>query len=432
MTPSAPAPVSTGDRIVAIDVVRGLAVLGILAMNIVEFGLPQHAYGNPAVAGGATGADLTTWLWQSTLFDGRMRALFSMLFGAGIVLINERLAARGLSGSAADVLLRRCLWLIPFGLVHRFFLQWTGDILYIYGLFGVLAVGFRNLRPRTLLVLGIASLFAFLPIELRRYSGVAELRDDAVAAQQFAAAEEEVPEDLAAALSRWQRRTKPPVPEDNTAEIAAMRGSWVDIVRLRWDHNHRFQHAFVYHYFLWDVGGMLLIGMGLAGFGFFAGRLRARTYAMFFVVGVAAAVGSYWFAREHAAVSWSRADIDMHWWRQVLYPWLRGLTGLGWAALLILLLRTPLAGALGTLLGNVGRMAFTNYILQTLLCTSFFFGWGLGYFGELSRSELMIVVLVVSVVQIVFSVVWLRVFRFGPLEWLWRSLCYWQRQPMRR
>ncbi|MCA8948509.1 MAG: DUF418 domain-containing protein [Planctomycetes bacterium] len=429
MTDLAASPVRPGERIVALDVIRGFAVLGILVMNVVEFGLPMAAYTDPSVAGGTTGADLWTWYVQSALFDGRMRALFSMLFGAGIVLIGER-AARTASAGAADLLLRRCLWLIPFGIVHRFLLQWTGDILYIYGLLGVLAVAFRNLRPRTLLALGAAALLAFVPIELRRHSVAAGLRTDAAEAVRLEAAAEPVPAALASARTRWERRNAPHDPNANDAEIAAMRGSWLDVAALRWEHNHAFQHAYVYYYFVWDVLGMVLIGMALLRIGFFSGRLRTSVYGLAVAAGVAAAAVSLWLAREQAASNWSPSELSMRAWRDVLYPWLRGVGGLGWAALLVLALRTPVARLLTIPLGAVGRMAFSNYVLQTLLCTTFFFGWGLGRFATLSRAELMVVVAAASVVQIAFSVAWLRRFRFGPLEWVWRSLTYGRRQPM--
>src|SRR5262245_5800374 len=225
-TPAA-APLPPGDRIVAVDVVRGLAVLGILVMNIVEFGLPIDAYTNPAVAGGDTGADLRTWLVQQTLFDGRMRALFSMLFGAGLVLIDERMQRSGRGAGAADLLLRRCLWLVPFGIAHRFALQWTGDILYQYGLLGVLAVAFRRLRPWKQILAGLLVLAAFVGIEGYHYNQLADQRDEAARAVQLADAGETVPPELQQARTRWERRGQPPRAHDNDAEIKAMRsGYW--------------------------------------------------------------------------------------------------------------------------------------------------------------------------------------------------------------
>ncbi|MEZ6037231.1 MAG: DUF418 domain-containing protein [Planctomycetota bacterium] len=432
MTDLPPSPVAPAERQLGLDVVRGLAVLGILAMNIVEFGLPMRAYGDPSAAGGSTGADLCTWLVQEALFDGRMRALFSMLFGAGMVLIAERMQASDRGVSTADLLLRRCLWLIPLGIVHRFFLQWTGDILYIYGLLGVLAVGLRELRPRTQLIAGLLALAMAGPLELRRYDVAATQRAQAAEAQAIEARGEKPAEELAQAAARWQRRLEAPKPDADAAELKAIRGSWVDVARFRWDHNHSFQHAFVYYYFVWDVLGMMLVGMALQRLGFFAGRMRTSVYAAAIVVGAAAATTSWWLAQTWAASSWSRGELGLQLARGSLYPFLRGFGGLGWAAVLLLALRSaPLARLLQPL-AAVGRTAFSCYILQTLCCTTFFFGWGCGWYGLLSRTQLMLVFGAVSVVQLVFAVLWLRAFRFGPMEWLWRSLTYWHRQPLCR
>ncbi len=426
-----PSPTAPGERNPALDTVRGLAVLGILVMNVVEFGLPLRAYTDPTAAGGSTGADLVMWLAQETLFDGRMRALFSLLFGAGMVLMADRMAAMGRGGEAADLLLRRCLWLIPFGLVHRFLLQWTGDILYMYGLFGVLAVGLRNLRPRTQIVAGLLALAAFVPIEWRKFAAADELRQDATAAAELRAAGAPVPDDTAAAEKRWLRRAEPPAANAHAAEIAAMRGGWLDVFRYRWDYHHTFQADYVYYHFVWDVLGMLLLGMGLARTGFLTGRSPSWLYAAAVAAGACAAGVSWALADAWADSGWSRTALELTFWKNVAYPFCRLVHALGWAGLLILLLRRRALPAATNALADVGRMAFSNYVLQTLLATTFFFGWGLGMYGELSRSGLMLFVLGASVVQIVWSRWWLRRFRSGPLEWAWRSLTYWHRQPLR-
>src|SRR5262249_24885843 len=152
---------------------------------------------------------------QVTLFDGKMRALFSMLFGAGLVLIDQRMQRAGRGGEAADLLLRRCLWLVPFGIAHRFLLQWTGDILYMYGLLGAIAVPFRRLRPRAQILAGIACLTAFVPIEAWHHHESARLRAQAATAEQLAARGETVPPELREAKARWERRTAAPQPDAN-------------------------------------------------------------------------------------------------------------------------------------------------------------------------------------------------------------------------
>lgn len=425
-------PIAAHQRITSIDAVRGLAVLGILVMNVVEFALPMRAYTNPSAAGGHEGADLYTWLLQEALFDGRMRALFSLLFGAGMVLLADRMAERGAAAGAADLLLRRCLWLIPIGIVHRFALQWTGDILYIYGLLGLLAVGLRNLRPRTHIIAGLCALAAFVPIEYRKYAAAAEQRAHSELAATLRLQTQPVPADIEADAGRWERRLQAPPATANDAELAAIRGSWLDVARFRWDHNHNFQSGFVYQYFVWDVLGMLLLGMGLVRLGYFTHRCTTRVHVAAIAAGLLATAASLLLARAWAETNWSRGSIEILFVKDAAYPFNRLLGALGWASAMMLVMRAGTLRWATAAFAAVGRMAFSNYVLQTLLCTALFFGWGLGWYGTLSRSQTMWCVLAISAVQIVFSVLWLRCHRCGPLEWCWRSLTYWRRQPLRR
>lgn len=429
-----PGPVPPRERIVAIDVVRGLAVLGILVMNVVEFALPMEAYENPVHAGGHEGADLWTWYLQVVLFDGKMRALFSMLFGAGLVLIARRLADKGMAALSADLLLRRCLWLVPFGLVHRFALQWTGDILYMYGLLGALAVAFRSLRPRTQIVLGLLALTAFVPIGALLHHRLATMRNRAEAVAAMTAEHREVPAELATARASWQGfvRRHSPDPVATQKEIDAVRGGYLDVFAYRWDFHHQFQSAFLYEYFVWDVFGMMLIGMGLLQLGFFSGAWPTRAYLGCIAAGVIVAATTYWWASAWHAADFSPAAIDLRFIKDATYAYSRGIVGLAWASALILIVRSGALRWATVPLAAVGRMAFSNYVLQTICCTLLFFGYGFGLYGSLSRAQLMGVVAAVSALQVVFSVLWLSRFRFGPLEWAWRSLTWWQRQPLRR
>lgn len=430
-------PVAANERITTLDLVRGLAVLGILVMNVVEFALPMSAYENPIHAGGSTGIDRWVWYVQMALFDGKMRALFSMLFGAGLVLITERMERAGRGAESGDLLVRRCLWLALFGVLHRFGLQWTGDILYTYGLLALIAIAFRQWRPRSLLVAGVLCLGAFTPIGLWHHHQVSQQRAQAEQAVALETAGQPVSQALKDAKTRWDRRLAAPKPDANDAEIAAIRGGYASVFAYRWDHHHSFQSGFVYYYFVWDVLGMVFTGMALCRWGFFAGRLRRGVYLAIIAAGAVAAGSEFWHAWLVAQRGFSSAAIDLRLWHDVLHPFARGLVGLAWASALILVHRSlaqrggVVAFALARL-AAVGRMAFTNYVLQTVCCTLLFFGYGLGLYGTLSRSQLMLVWLGVSVVQVLLSWLWLAWFRFGPLEWLWRSLTWWKVQPLRR
>ena len=435
---SAPAlatgPVLPDERVASIDAVRGLAVLGILMMNIVEFAWPAEAYENPAYAGGSSGPDLWMWFAQVALFDGKMRALFSMLFGAGLVLIAERMAQKGEGLSATDLLLRRCLWLVPFGIVHRFFLQFTGDILYQYGLLGVIALAFRHLRPRPLIVLGIVWLLAFVPIGLRRYAQQCETRAQAVEAEQLQAAGATVPENLANAQKRWQARESaiPPKPEVLQKAIDEVRVGYWQLFRNHWDYHHSFQSAFLYYHWVFDVLGLMLVGMGLGKSGFFHGRWRARSYALLVAIGAAVAIAQLVWAQAWRATGFRSTALELRLLHDLTYAYSRLLVGLGWAAALLLVLRAGRLRALTTALTAVGRMAFSCYILQTLCGSLLFYGYGFALFGRIDRAPLVLVWLAISLLQVGFSLAWLRAFRFGPLEWAWRSLTWWQWQPLRR
>ena len=149
---------------------RGAALLGIALMNIVFTGLPFAAYANPNLWGGNDPLNVGVLAVQWVLFDGKMRALFSMMFGAGIVLFMQRALARENSVRAADLLTRRLLWLMLFGALHGW-LIWAGDILYAYGLFGLLIVPMRNVSPRKLLITaGVALILLSLAVVGRGFS----------------------------------------------------------------------------------------------------------------------------------------------------------------------------------------------------------------------------------------------------------------------
>ena len=151
--PAAFAPVTNRERIVSIDTLRGVALLGILLMNIVVFGLPENAYDDPTIAGGHTGLNLAFWYANQIFFEGKMRTLFSMLFGAGVVLLTLRAEERGGGLRARGIYYRRTLWLVVFGLLHAYFI-WMGDILYYYGVVGLMLFPLRKLRPAALLAAG--------------------------------------------------------------------------------------------------------------------------------------------------------------------------------------------------------------------------------------------------------------------------------------
>src|SRR5690606_9843586 len=243
-----------------------------------------------------------------------------------------------------------------------------------------------------------------------------------IAAEQLIAAGEEVPAPLREARTRWDRRTAPPDPEALRPEIEALRGSYATVFAYRWDYHHAFQSGYVYSYFVWDVLGTMLVGMGLLRLRFFHGAWSTRAYVAVLAAAALAAGAAFLLARAWAATQWSAGALELRAVRGATYPHTRLLVGLGWAAALLLVLR---AGALRRVTGAlaaVGRLAVTNYVLRAVRCSLVLVGYGAGGYGSLSRAELMVVWLAVSLVQVAFSLLWLRCFPIGPLEWAWRRL----------
>ena len=421
----------TQDRIDALDALRGAAVLGILLMNIIGFGLP-FAYEDPTIAGGHTGADFAAWLTTSLFFEGTMRGLFTLLFGAGVVLFTSRLEATR-PADAADLHVRRMLWLVLFGFVNSHLLLWAGDILFEYGIVGLVLYAFRRTAPHKLVIIAIL-LFAALTLRgYVDYHGLETLRDTAAAAHASEARGLALSEEQAEAIEQWDEQWADLRPDEAKvqAEIDAMRGGFASAFGVVTEHVFHFRTGFFYEYgFLEDLASMLL-GVALFVTGALQGRWTTRQYLLLLLAGYGVGLGVN--ALEAMAIVRSGFDplvIASSW--MATYELGRVPMTLGHVALFMLLWRSGAGAAVLRRLAAAGRMAFTNYLTQSLICTLLFTGVGLGLYGSLARHELYYVVAGIWLLQLAWSPWWLARFHYGPLEWLWRSLTYGQWQPMRR
>ncbi|MDA2912845.1 DUF418 domain-containing protein [Acidobacteriia bacterium AH_259_A11_L15] len=400
-------PTAPRERIGSLDVLRGFALLGILVMNIQAFAMPQSAYINPTAYGELTGANRWVWILSHVLTDQKMMTIFSMLFGAGILLFTSRLEARGQPVRGRHN--RRMFWLILFGLLHGYLL-WYGDILFLYGICGLIVYGFRELRPRWLLILGVLVIAIHTPIYLF-----------------FGSTMPHWPEKE---RTGFRENTWQPPPEKIEWEVTTYRGGWLQQM------DHRVRATFAFETFglliwgFWRAAGLMLVGMGLYKLGVFSARGSPRFYAGLIaaalLVGVPVVVyGINW----NFSHGWP--PVSLFYGSQFNY-WGSLLVSLGWVGAVMLICQRRALGWLTRRLAAVGQMAFSNYFLHTLICTTIFYGHGLGLFGSVERWGQIVIVFAVWGLQLLVSPIWLRRFRFGPLEWLWRSLTYGQRQPMRR
>lgn len=405
-TPKA-TPTQANQRIIMLDVLRGFALLGILIMNIRGFAMPAAAYDNPTLWGDFTGANRLVWLFGQLFADHKMMNLFSMLFGAGIVLFTERLEAR--NGKPVQIHYRRTFWLLVIGLAHAYLL-WYGDILVTYALTALVIVWFRKRQARTLLVLGLV----FLSMAALFMAGTAASIDFMPPAQA-----EELRE-------MWE-----PTQTYLQSEAEALRGGWLDQMAARVAGSAEMQTIAFATWGFWRSGGLMLLGMALYKWGILSGR-RTRTFyrnLMLIGLGVGLILVGVGVARQLAdgftfASSRFSMTYQFNYWGSVL-------VSLGYIGAIGLITQTGIWQNLQDRLAAVGRMALTNYLLHTIIATTIFYGHGFGLFGEVSHVGQIGVVLAIWIFQLIISPIWLSRFRFGPFEWAWRTLTYWKPQALR-
>ena len=397
------APVRAADRLFSLDVVRGLAVLGILTANAMTFAWPHVVFSNPPLQPGFDAEAAQGWQMMYVFFQDKMRTLFSMLFGVSIFLIGGERSdkARG------KLLRRRLLWLALFGLIHGLAF-WFGDILLLYAWTGVFVMLIRSWSARRLLIVGVSVNVICSALYVGMMSMLALAPPEAMAQAMEGAGWIEDPAKLQAMITPFQ---------GNAVSVTLhLMQQWVGIA------------PFMLIIFLPATAALMMIGMGLFKAGFLAGRSPGWVYGLFVALG-AAALWLIW--RESAGViaaGFPFTATNTRPFNSFLAPF----ASLAYASALILLARFGLKLIL-TPLACVGRMAFTNYLTQTLIMTTIFYGGrGLGWYGHIGWPEMWMVIGGVWAVQLIWSPLWLSVFQMGPLEWGWRCLTYGRMVPLRK
>lgn len=410
-------PVRADARLANLDFIRGIAVLGILAANITFFGQPMMAYMWPGGFISETG-DPDYWLWitQYVLIDGKMRGLFTILFGVGMVLFIEKARERG---EGRWLLARRLFWLLLFGVIH-FLLIWRGDILTLYALAGAVALLFLTMNGRNLLVMGLLGYivgglvyvaFNALPTlvmdtQLSADPGFAE----AIAGIQEA--QDEMLADDAAYADILTNGTYPEFVQRTVSEHA------LDL----------FTNAPML--ILFETLPLILIGMGLYRVGLFSGGLNRRKQLLWGWLGIiAGSVVALVIALavvQNGITFWEAIAALTSYAHWPKLPVILGLTAI------LAVYGANATGWLAERISAAGRAAFTNYLGTSVLMMLIFHPWAGGLWGELTRPELYFVVVFGWAVMLAWSQPWLKRYRYGPLEWLWRCLTYGRMFALRR
>ncbi len=404
--PAGAAPVGLGERIQSIDVLRGFALLGILIMNIQSFSMIMAGYLNPAAFGDLSGVNRWVWTLSNIVANEKFISIFSMLFGAGIVLMTGRVEARGINPRELHV--RRSVWLIVIGLLHAYLL-WYGDILFTYGVCALIVFAGRKASPRKLIIIGLivfslaSLLFLFFGFSMQFWPE----------------------ENKAQSMRSWL-----PTAGQVAEELAAYRGNWLDQMSARIPAAIALQTFIFLILEGWRVCGLMLIGMALFKTGVFSALRSRRFYAAMVVIGYSAGLPlAVAGTVKNFAAGWAY-EYSMFYGSQYNY-WGSIFVALGHVGVVMLVCRSGLFAGLKLVLAAVGRMALSNYLVQTVICTTIFYGHGFGLFGRVERWQQILFVLAIWTLQLIYSPIWLRKYRFGPAEWVWRSLTYGKRQPMR-
>jgi uncharacterized protein len=437
-------PPSLSNRIFSLDVLRGIAILGALVVSIWVFGGFSEQQRNQLLLQ-SKGSDYRIFGTIELLFTGKMRAIIAIVFGAAMVYFLSREQAPG-KKPLGDVFIKRQIWLIIFGLVNAMLFLWPMDILFHLGIMGILLFPFFRLNTRSLF---IAALLVTLV-----YSGKIfwDYSDDKRSYSKYMAATElekkfekdsiqKAKAGLAVkkdTLTKFQQQDKQQWEgmiagmkvdlKKDDPNIKAMRsGSYTKV----WDHvlpkTQSQEVSWMYRLGVWDFAGMILLGMLLYKLGFFTNGFSKSRYWLIALAGIAGGLLLGWLRihfQQMALQDYEKYVKQMALPYKLLFPVERGLMAIGYCSLLMALLYAGFLRKIWEAFSSVGKMALTNYLLQSIICTIFFYGYGMGYFSRLSQTQLYFMVAEVSLVQIAFSVTWLKYFNIGPAEWLLRRLSY--------
>jgi len=400
-------PVTVKERIVSLDVLRGVAVLGILLMNSVSFALVMGAYESPMVYNDMAGVDWWTWLILHFAADQKFVTIFSILFGAGVCIFMERAAKKG--HNAWKLQLSRMGWLLFIGMFHAYMI-WFGDILFSYAIAGVCIALCRNWKPKTLIPLGIF-LGMVIPIAVFMF--------------------------IHWTVQYWPEES---IVEMQNGDLLESKQVMAEITTYSGPYTGQFAHrmmvALMMHFFIlpiyliWRVAGLMMLGMAAYKMGILSAK-KSKTFYIS-MLGVGLIIGlpliwcGVWFKQQHGwdAIQMRFQDSS---WNVVGSTFI----ACAWIALVMLLCKSTILQWLQKALAAVGRMALTNYLMQSIIGTLIFYGHGFGLFNKLERFELLWFVACVWIFQIFFSIFWLKYFKFGPFEWFWRSLTYLKLQSMK-
>jgi uncharacterized protein len=441
-------------RIPALDVIRGIGVLGALFVSIWVFGGFSNQQQNSLLLT-SKGWNYRVYGAMQLVFSGKMLSLVVIALGASMVIFLSKEHEAG-KQPALDVYVKRYLWLILFGIFNAVVLLWPMDILFQLGIMAILLLIFFRMKPKGLLIAAL--------LMTAIYSGKYywDYADDKKTYNKYLAAvalEKKYDKDSIAKAQKGIKAKKDTLTKYQVQEKQAweglLAGKKVDIKKdddniknMRsgsygkvWKHMlpaaQSREADWTYKKGIWDLAALIFLGMLLYKTGFFTGRFSKTQYWLFAVAGIAIGLLLGWWRLHFQQIGLQDYEKYVKYRplpHMLYYPVEKAVMAVGYISLVMALISTRVFGKLFRPFAAVGKMALTNYLLQTIICTIFFYGYGMGYFARLTQFQLYFFVAEVLLAQMVFSVLWLRRFNYGPAEWLLRRISYgkWLPQAMRK
>lgn len=397
-------PMHTKNRLVAIDLIRGVALLGILIMNIQAFSMIFAAYSNPTAYGDLSGINYYVYYFSHVFANQKFMTIFSLLFGCSIVLMADHIVKKG--GNATKIHYKRMFILAIVGIAHAYLL-WFGDILFPYAIAGTFAYLGRNLSARTLFITGF--IFVGLSSLLMWFAGISLSYWEQT--------------EIEAMKALWM-----PSSEFVQQDLLNNRASWLEQMDSRNMMAAKMQTNIIFY--IPRILGLMFVGIALYKINFFGSRFSTKSLliagGVSFIISTIAIVAEL---EQNFALGWKFElmflGIQHNYWGSILMAF-------SYMCFLLVLSRFNILPLLQNAIANVGRMALTNYLSHTIICCFIFYGWGFGLYGSLERAEQLTVVLAIWFFQLIFSTYWLKHYRFGPFEWAMRSLTYSKLQPLKK
>jgi uncharacterized protein len=447
-------PLSLTNRLPSLDVLRGIAVLLALVVSVWAIGGFTDQQQKQLLVQ-SKGAGYRLYGAVELLFNGKMRALIALVFGASMILFLTRETVPGRQ-STGEVFVKRQLWLIGFGLFNALALLWTEDILFHLGVMGILLFPFYRMRTKWLWVAVLFTTFAYCgkyywnyadnQKTYRKYVAVTALekkfeKDSVAKAKKGILAKKDTLTKIQTGDKKaWEgllAGVKPDVKKDDGLKKALRHSSYAKVWEHRLPAVQGRQADWTYRMGIWDLASLMFLGMLLYRIGFFNGRLSIPRYVLIGLGSITIGLLLGWYRLHFQQISMQdytkfiKGNIVPY---NVFFPIEKGMMALGYASLVVAAVAFRPLGRITRGLAAVGQLALSNYFLQALICTLFFYGYGMGYFGRLTQVQLYFFAAEVMLVQVVGSVLWMRRYQYGPLEWLLRRLSggKWLPRPFRK